>query len=694
MSESINPVVVDSFDYAVNIEEHVRVPLSDGVRLSVKLWKPVPREEGETFPVIMEAIPYRKDDVSLWDDSVRMAYFAGHGYLCARVDLRGSGDSEGVLPDEYSMREQLDLVEVVAWLADLPESNGNVGMTGISWSGFNSLQVAQHRPPALKAIVTVCSTDDRYDNDVHYMGGSVLSFYQNWWGSIMHEFNLRPADPRLVGDEWRSLQMERMSDNPQMTSIWLAHQNRDSYWKPGSVCENYDNIVCPVLAVGGWHDAYTDAIVRLTDRCTTVAQGVIGPWGHTWPERGVPGPIIGFLQVCLRWWDRWLKGVQNGAEHDPKMRYYLMEPCALTPDCSSRDGSWLQTECFTRGRPTASFAFGGRGTLEPSDAVAGKPAAGEPDAGDDGRNRFVSHCSALTVGTQVDTWLPMGSPIDLPSEQTADDEKSLVFDSLPLEEDLEVVGLPIVKLRVAADRPEAFVFARLCDVWPDGSSQLITRANLNLTHRDSHEFPEPLEPGTFYDVEIPLKAVAQRVPAGHRVRLALSTSYWPWIWPSRERATVTIDTVESALTVPIRFAGDEPLAQGFPEAQIARGESCETLTPGKAFAERTYDPDTGVMEYTRSADDESMFRTPSGFTFGGRKLTRYVIDENDPLSARMESDRNSVFMRDDWKIETRMRSVMTCTFDDFVVTTDTEVLENGREIHRESCTDTIPRCFN
>lgn len=690
MSKNIEPVVVDSFDYTVTIEEHVQIPLSDGVRLSAKLWKPAPQEAGETFPVILEAIPYRKDDVSLWDDSVRMAYYAGHGYVCARVDLRGSGDSEGVLPDEYSMREQLDLVEAIAWLAAMPETNGNVGMTGISWSGFNSLQVAQHRPSALKAIVTVCSTDDRYDNDVHYMGGSLLGFYQNWWGSIMHEFNLRPPDPRLVGESWRSMQMERMSDNPQMTSIWLAHQNRDDYWKPGSVCENYDNLVCPVLAVGGWHDGYTDSIVRLVDHCSTVAQGIIGPWGHTWPERGIPGPAIGFLQVCLRWWDRWLKGVQNGAERDPKMRYYLMEPCQLAPDCAVREGSWLQTERFTRDRPTVSFGLDGCGLLEAGNAAEG----GQASEGKDGAQRFVSHCSALTVGTQVDTWLPMGSPIDLPSEQTADDEKSLVFDSLPLENDLDIVGLPLVKLRIAADKPEAFVFARLCDVWPDGSSHLVTRGNLNLTHRDSHESPDALVPGTYYSVEIPLKAVAQRIPAGHRVRLALSTSYWPWIWPSRACATVTVDTEQSAFSLPVRCAVDEPLALAFPEAQIARGEPCEVLKPGAPFTRRTYDAETGIMDFSRSTDDDSVCRTPSGFVFGSKKSTRYVIDEHDPLSARMESVRESVYQREDWVVETRVYSTMSCTFDDFVVQTDTEVLENGKSVHKESCVDTVPRCFN
>ena len=683
--------VVDAFDYAVDIIEHQWIPLSDGVRLSVKLWVPVPKKEGEKFPVVLEAIPYRKDDVSLWDDSVRMAYFAGHGYICARLDLRGSGDSEGALADEYSVREQLDIVESIAWLSNLDGCNGSVGMTGISWSGFNSLQVAQHNPPALKAIITVCSTDDRYDNDVHYMGGSLLGFYQNWWGSIMHEFNLRPADPRIVGDEWRSMQMERMNNNPQLTSLWLAHQNRDSYWKPGSVCENYENLKCAVLAVGGWADGYTDAIVRLVDNCDCVAKGIIGPWGHTWPERGIPGPAIGFLQECLRWWDKWLKGIDNGAEADPKIRYYLQEPCKLTPDCDVRPGTWMQTSSLDKERVCARFSFAE--ATSQADACDGFVLGLREGLHGGCVDGCVSHSSPLETGTQVDTWLPMGSPIDLPSEQTPDDDRSLCFESAVLDGDVCLAGIPRVNLRVSANAPEAFVFARLCDVWPDGSSHLITRGNLNLTHRDSHEFPEPLIPGEFYNVCIPLKAVAQKIPAGHKIRVALSTSYWPWIWPSRAKTSVNVDVASSCLEAPL-CGEDALMRRSFEKPEIALGESCETLKPGKPFTHRMFDEETGLLVFERSTDDDSVQRTPSGFVFGAKKSTKYSIKVDDPLSARMESVRESVFSRDDWSIETSVFSAMTCTYDDFIVKTATQVRENGKLIHDEQHLETIPRVFN
>ncbi len=685
MADELNIVDEAQLEYKVDVIEHVWVTMSDGVRLSAKLWLPRPKSAGERFGCVLEAIPYRKDDVSLWDDSVRMAYVAGCGFACVRLDLRGSGDSEGALSDEYSVREQLDICEAIEWISQRGWCNGNVGMTGISWSGFNSLQVAQHRPAALKAIITVCSTDDRYDNDVHYMGGSLLGFYMNWWGSIMHEFNLRPADPAIVGDAWRPMQVERMNNNPYLSSIWLAHQPRDAYWKPGSVCEDYANIECAVLAVGGWTDGYTDAIVRLVDNCPGVCKGLIGPWGHTWPERGIPGPAIGFLQECVRWWKHWLAGEENGAEADPAMRYYLMDACKLTPDLAERPGTWMQTEAFTKGRARTRFGLQAGGVL-------GVP--GEEPAALTEEQRFARHCSPLGCGTQVDTWLPMGSPIDLPSEQGPDDERSLCFTSAPLEQDLPVVGQPLVRLRVSADKPEAFVFARLCDVWPDGTSHLVTRGNLNLTHRSSHEFPTPLEPGSFYSVEIPMKAVGQVIPTGHRVRLALSTSYWPWIWPSREAATVTVDMPESVFELPVLGAADVPLARPFEAPVIAHGESCETLVPGKPFTERTYDPQTGVLSFSRSTDDYSVQRTPSGFTFGAKKHTTYTIDVHDPLSAAMESVRASTFSRPGWEVATNVYSKMTCTYDDFIVQTDTQVLENGKLVHDEHHVETIPRVFN
>lgn len=670
--------IVEAFSYRVQVIAHCWVPLHDGIRLSAKLWVPQVRTPREKFPVILEAIPYRKDDICLEDDSVRMSYFAGNGYICARLDLRGSGDSEGVLTDEYSEQEQEDICEVIQWLANLDQSNGNVGMTGISWSGFNSLQVAAKCPPALKAVITVCSTDDRYDNDVHYMGGSPLAFYMNWWGAIMHEFDMRPPDPAVVGDAWEKMWRERLAQNTHLSDKWLCHQRRDEYWRIGSICENYHAVKCPVLAVGGWADGYTDSILRMLDHLDVCIKAIIGPWGHTWPERPVPGPAIGFLQECLRWWDHWLKGVDNGAQRDPAVRYYLQDACALTPDLAYRPGRWMQTESLAK-RNSRKLSFAADGKL---------------CAHSDGKGGSVSLCSPLVCGTQVDTWLPMGSNIDLPSEQTPDDERSACFDTVELEESFEIVGQPIVRLRVASNKTIAFIFVRLCDVWPDGSSQLITRGNLNLTHRYSHEYPEPLAIGEFYDVQVPLKAVAQTVPAGHRIRISLSTSYWTWIWPSPEMATVTVDCSGSHVVLPMGGEQDVPLARPFEPAEIARGERPDYVPAGGYRCERTFDPASNTMTYRRWTNDFKALLTPSGMSVEADKVAAYRIAEGDPLSAHMETRRFERFSREGWEVELEVNSSMDCDERDFIIETKSRASYNGRGVLDETHRTRVPRDLN
>ena len=283
-------------------DEHFFIPLADGVRLAARAWFP----DAERAPAILEYIPYRKRDGTRGRDEPMHGYFAQNGYVAVRVDMRGSGESDGLLEDEYLQRELDDACEVIAWLSRQPWCDGNVGMMGKSWGGFNALQVAALRPPALKAIITVCSTDDRYADDIHYMGGALLND-NLWWGAIMLAYQARPPDPALRGD-WREVWLERLDAMPFWPALWLRHQRRDDYWRHGSVCEDFSAIQCPVFAVGGWADAYTNAIPRLLEGLKVPRLGLIGPWAHLYPHDGKPGPAIGFLQEAVRWWDHWLKG--------------------------------------------------------------------------------------------------------------------------------------------------------------------------------------------------------------------------------------------------------------------------------------------------------------------------------------------------------------------------------------------------
>ena len=306
--------------HEVAVTENLWIPLPDGTRLAARMWRP--RVE-DPVAAVLEYIPYRKRDGTRGRDEPMHGFFAAAGFAALRVDMRGSGESDGLLDDEYLTQEQDDAVAVIAWIAAQPWCSGSVGMMGKSWGGFNALQVAARRPPALKAIITVCSTDDRFGDDIHYKGGCLLND-NLWWGAIMLAYQGRPPDPELRPD-WRERWLERLDHMPFWPALWLAHQTRDAYWRHGSVCEDWDAIAVPVLAVGGYGDAYTDAVPRLIQNLRVPRLGLVGPWAHIYPQDGSPGPAIDFLGECTRWWDHWLNGRETGLLAEPRMRAFIEE---------------------------------------------------------------------------------------------------------------------------------------------------------------------------------------------------------------------------------------------------------------------------------------------------------------------------------------------------------------------------------
>src|SRR5262249_6157767 len=217
---------------AVREIEHAWIPLSDGTRLAARMWLPA---DAETAPVpaILEYLPYRKRDFTRARDEPMHRWFAGHGYACVRGDVRGSGESDGLLEDEYAEVELADGTEVIAWIARQPWSTGAVGLIGKSWGGFNALQLAARRPPALGAVITVCASDDRYADDAHYMGGCLLNENLTW-GTSLVTFGALPPDPALVGEGWRETWRRRLEALVLFPERWLRHPRRDEYWRRGA----------------------------------------------------------------------------------------------------------------------------------------------------------------------------------------------------------------------------------------------------------------------------------------------------------------------------------------------------------------------------------------------------------------------------------------------------------------------------
>jgi putative CocE/NonD family hydrolase len=670
-----------SFPHAVEVIDPAWIPLADGTRLCARIWLPEGAGADAPVPAVLEYLPYRKDDVTAADDALHHPYFAGCGYASLRVDIRGSGDSSGILTDEYSLQEQDDALEVLAWIAAQPWCTGKVGMMGISWGGFNSLQIAARRPPELAAIITACSTDDRYDNDVHYLGGVPLGYYLLPWASVMLAFNARPPDPTIVGDAWRALWLQRLDGNVDLIETWLSHQRRDDYWRHGSIAEDYGAITCPVFAVGGFADAYVDAIFRMLEHLECPRRALVGPWGHMWPQLGRPGPQVGFLQEAVRWWDQHLKGHDTGIMDEPMLRAWMQDAVPPRVDYEQRPGRWVAEASWPRAAadqaPPIAYHLTAQGLRDDA-----------PGPVED-----LHHCSPQTVGLDAGAWCAYGNPVDLPDDQRRDDARSLTFDTPPLEAPFELLGQPIVRLRIAADRPRAFVVARLCDVAPDGASTIITRGVLNLCHRDGHAEPVAIEPGVPFDVRLALKSVAYAVPAGHRVRLALSTSYWPWLWPSPEPATITVATGgASTLALPLRsrHALDDALPDlGPPETAPRLAVTLlDDATPQHLVA---FDGVTGETSFRMSRRFVGARRFPSGIEYHDDDPITFRLVGDDPLSARVECFRRIEIRRADWRTRVEVRAVMTADADDYHVETVCEAYEGDTLVHTRTAAASIPR---
>ncbi|GAA1139191.1 CocE/NonD family hydrolase [Nesterenkonia lutea] len=680
---------------AVETMENVFIPLRDGHRVAARMWMPQDAAENPV-PAVLEYIPYRKRDATRGRDANLHPYVAGHGYACIRVDLRGSGDSDGVMVDEYRPQEHEDAADVIDWLADQPWCDGNVGMMGISWGGFNSLQMAAFGPPALKAVISASATDDLYVDNMHYMGGALLGDNLSE-ATVMFAFNSMPPDPAVVGDRWREMWHERLEGSGLWLDNWLQHQRRDDYWKPASVCEDYTQVMCPVMAVGGWADGYTNAIFRLLENLDVPRKGLIGPWGHRYPHLGVPGPAIGFLQEMVRWWDHWLKGVDTGIEEEPMLRAWMQDSIPPSASYAERPGRWVaESDWPAPGVEDREYRFTAHHlvpTAEPDQSAAESAA----DSGES-TDKDLSIQSPLSVGMFAGKWASYSAVPDLPYDQREEDGGALVFETSPLEEPLEILGLPRVALEVSADRPVAQLAVRLSDVAVNGEATRVTYGVLNLTHREDSEHPTPLEPGETYPVEVQLNGIGQSFPAGHRLRISISTSYWPLIWPAPEAATVTLRTGGSALYLPVREPRTEdgslrPL--GPPEA--TPDEEITTLSPGTQSWQVTRDLATDVSTL-EIVNDQGSFRIEDTGTVIHRDTREwYSFRWNDVNSVRGETRTvRRLENGDDWRVEVVTRTVLTSTREDFLINAQLDAYELDEQqgsprVYSQNWERSIPR---
>jgi predicted acyl esterase len=485
------------------------IPMPDGIRLAVDLYKPGTIKKNERFPVLLEYLPYRKDEsrgrcYSLY------SYFVERGYIVARVDIRGTGNSEGHLIEyEYTDQEQEDGETVIEWLAKQPFSTGKVGMFGVSWGGFNSIHMAMRNPPALKAIIAIDATDDLYQDDVHFIDG-VMHFDSYEVGQDVE--NSLPGAPEFVVDE--DFFANRFDTIPWML-VYKRQQRDGPFWDRASLNVDYSKIRVPTFVIGGWYDGYRDSVPRMLQHMTAPVKGLIGPWGHSFPNTGYPEPTMEWRHEAVRWFDHWLKGKETGIMEEPKFAVYIRDwhPPGLTLEKAPGQWRWEEGWPLKRGG-ILKLNLHSDHRLHPS----------QPEAADHDLKYVPS--IGIEAGGSVMWWG------DFMPDQRPTDEQSLVYDTESLDEDTEILGFPRVLLNASAGAPLAHWFVRLSDVAPDGRVTQITGAALNSAHRNSAVDPEPLVPGETYALAIDMHFTSWIFPKGHRIRLSVSNAQWPMFWPT------------------------------------------------------------------------------------------------------------------------------------------------------------------
>ena len=661
----------------VDVTENIWVPLPDGRRLAARLWLPRGKP---VSAAVLEYMPYRKRDATRTRDEPIHHWLAAHGYAALRVDMHGSGDSDGILGQEFLPAEADDGVAIVAWIAAQPWCDGDVAMLGKSWGGFAGLMTAMRRPPALKAIIVVCGGDDRYDQSLHFTGGAILC-ETLWWSDAMMLFNMRPPDPAISGDQWDRMWAARLAANPPWLADWLDHPHRDDFWRQGSVSDRPEAIACAVLAVGGWADYISRSVPRVLSYLKTPRWGIAGPWGHHYPQDGIPGPAIGFLQEVDRFLDTVLKG-GAGLADTPMFRAWIADWHQPAPTHVEQTGRWVGEAQWPSPHITPAVWHFARGALT--------TAPGDDEA--------LPYRGPQIVGLCSPEWLSQGLPGEAPADQRADDGLSLCFDSDVLTHRLDMLGSAMLDVDVTVDRPVALIAARLNAIGPDGASLRVALGILNLTHRDSDAHPTPMPPGVRTRLRITFPETGYSFAPGERIRIALSTSYWPIVWPSPTPVTLTIHTGHSQLSLPIRPSRPEDAdLRPFDPPESGPATPITILEPSRLARRITHDIPTG--EHVLEVEGDGGFLGPgrryrlddTGTITGHTIRKRCTIRADDPLSAEFAIAQTMEFERGDWRVALETTTRMACTADTFVLTASTRAWRDGVVVHEKTWSKIAPR---
>jgi putative CocE/NonD family hydrolase len=659
-------------DRNFTVIENEWIVLEDGTRLAARIWMPDDAAR-DPVPAVLEFLPYRKRIGTAPRDESTYPAFAAAGIAGVRVDIRGSGESDGVIDGEYTPLELANAVELIEWIAAQSWSNGNVGMMGISWGGFNCLQVAALKPPALKAVISIASTVDRYNDDIHYKNGTQLAAQLSWAGTML-AYQSRSPDPAIVGDRWKEMWLERLENEPFFMEDWLSHQRRDDFWRHGSICEDFDDFPVPALVIAGWADGYRNTPLKAVEGMPGKAKALIGPWVHKYPHFAFPKPRADFLGEAIGWWNRWLRNDGDAPGDTPQVRAFILDGPRPALRRESDPGYWVAKDEWE----TPSLLELG---LDEAHRLGVSPAS--PASG---RTRLRS---PLDTGTAAGEWFTSSPDAELAGDQRTDDAGSLVFETPVLDEERVILGQPVLRVRLASDSPLANLAVRLIDLHPDGTATRVSYGVLNLAHRDGNATPEPLLPGEDYMVSVELDACGYRFGPGHRIRLSISTAYWPTILPPPHDATLDIDL--SSLTLGLPLVGAHRKIEVAAPANPDPLPKYETVEPGESRRWVERDLQYGVTRY-RIVDDGGLNRHPgNGLAARDRREETWTITGGDPLSMTGETRWTCVLSREGWETVTGCVSTLACTQTHWLITDSVEARHNGETVFARSRDRRIPR---
>jgi uncharacterized protein len=651
--------------YEVHMEQ-AWIPMEDGVRLSATLYMPGSAKSGEKFPALLEYLPYRKDDGTAAEDYSKHTYFARRGYISVRVDIRGTGTSEGVPPQrEYSEQEQIDGEQVIAWLAHQPWSNGSVGMFGISWGGFNAMQMAMRNPPGLKAIIAVDATDELFHDDVHYIDG------------MMHidefELNMDMA-PGITGAPDYTLDEKVLGprfETAPWSLLYMKHQHDGPFWR--SPVRPQSEIRVPCFLIGGFADGYRDSIPNMLQNVTkALVKAWIGPWNHSFPNDADFGPRVEWRDQAVRWWDYWLKGRDTGVLHDPKLVVFMRAWHPPDPNLDTVPGEWRVEPGWPVPEAKNSTLY-----LHPNHRLASAVSSDDIH-----ELKYVP-----SIGVEAGFWWG-----ELLADQRPVDAFSLVYDSAPLESDLAILGWPQARLQASAPVPLADWFARLSDVAPDGSVTQITGAGINGAQRDSTTEPRDLEPGKTYPLDIRMHLTSWIFPKGHRIRVAISNALWPMIWPTPYPMTTSLmlgGTSGSRLILPtVPLKGDSAASFSPPQPSEERKDihSVGYPWPGEWTLER----DEARQKTTVVWKGKSQTDYPWGKETDYEQLT-YDVDDAHPATNSVRGEAESVYKLQGRVLTWRGHLLVTSDEKNFFYKYTRELLKDGTMLKQKTWQETIPR---